>query len=69
MPHTFQLEEEQAILLLPSWPGLGDGTGAFASVTLRYAAGDLPPEYANLLSRARQVPVIPPLTPACLSAR
>ena len=59
MPHTFQLEEEQAILLLPSWPGLGDGSGAFASVTLRYAAGDLPPEFANLLSRARQVPVDP----------
>ena len=57
MPHTFQLEEEQAILLLPSWPGLGDGSGAFASVTLRYAAQELPPEFANLLSRARQVPV------------
>ena len=56
MMHTFQLEEEQAIFLLPSWPGLGDGAGAFASVTLRYAADDLPPEYANLLSRGRQVP-------------
>ena len=56
MMHTFQLEEEQAIFLLPSWPGLGDGAGAFASVTLRYAADDLPPEYANLLSRQRQVP-------------
>ena len=59
MPHTFQLEEEQAILLLPSWPGLNEGAGAFSSVTLRYAAADLPPEYANLISRARQVPVDP----------
>ena len=59
MAHTFQLEEEQAIRLLPSWPGLNDGSGAFSSVTLRYAADDLPPEYANLLSRARQVPVNP----------
>ena len=59
MPHTFQLEEEQAILLLPSWPGLNEAAGAFSSVTLRYAAADLPPEYANLISRARQVPVDP----------
>jgi hypothetical protein len=59
MPHTFQLEEEQAILLLPSWPDLNEGAGAFSSVTLRYAAADLPPEYANLISRARQVPVDP----------
>ncbi len=57
MMHTFQLEEEQAILLLPSWPGLSESGGAFASVTLRYSANDLPPEYANLLSRQRQVPV------------
>ena len=57
MMHTFQLEEEQANLLLPSWPGLSEGAGAFASVTLRYAADDLPPQYANLLSRGRQVPV------------
>ena len=56
MMHTFQLEEEQAILLLPSWPGLSEGAGAFASVTLRYSADNLPPEYANLLSRGRQVP-------------
>ena len=56
MMHTFQLEEQQAILRIPSWPGLSEGSGAFASVTLRYAADDLPPEYANLLSRARQVP-------------
>ena len=59
MPHTFQLEEEQAILLLPSWPGLNEGAGAFSSVTLRYAAADLPPEFANLISRGRQVPVDP----------
>ena len=59
MPHTFQLEEEQAILLLPSWPRLNEGAGAFSSVTLRYAAADLPPEFANLISRARQVPVDP----------
>lgn len=56
MMHTFQLEEEQAIVLLPSWPGLSEGAGAFASVTLRYSANELPPEYANLLSRGRQVP-------------
>ena len=56
MMHTFQLEEEQAILLLPSWPGLSEGAGAFASVTLRYSADNLPPQYANLLSRGRQVP-------------
>ena len=59
MPHTFQLDEEQAILLLPSWPDLNEGAGAFSSVTLRYASDDLPPEYANLISRARQVPVDP----------
>lgn len=55
-PHTFQLEEEQAALLLPSWPGLGE-SGIFSSVTLRYASDALPPEFANLLSRGRQVPV------------
>lgn len=58
MSHTFQLEEEQAALLLPSWHGLGE-SGVFSAVTLRYASDDLPPEYANLLSRQRQVPVDP----------
>ncbi len=56
--HTFQLEEEQAALLLPSWPGLGE-SGIFSSVTLRYASDALPPQYANLLSRGRQVPADP----------
>ena len=71
-PHTFQLEEEQAALLLPSWPGLGE-SGIFSSVTLRYAADALPPQYANLLSRARQVPVDPaayasaPLSPMMIN--
>ena len=72
MAHTFQLEEEQAALLLPSWPGLGE-SGIFSSVTLRYASDALPPEYANLLSRARQVPVDPtayasaPLSPTMIN--
>jgi hypothetical protein len=72
-PHTFQLEEEQAALLLPSWPGLGTDSGIFSSVTLRYASDALPPEYANLLSRARQVPVDPasyasaPLSPMMIN--
>ena len=73
MMHTFQLEEEQAILLLPSWPGLSESAGAFASVTLRYTADNLPPEYANLLSRQRQVPAdtmayaSAPLSPAVIN--
>jgi len=41
LSHTFQLEEEQAILFLPSWvPGLNDKV--FSSVTLMYATNDLP---------------------------
>ena len=59
MPHTFQLEEEQAALLLPSWHGLGDSSGIFSAVNLRYASDELPPEFANLISRGRQVPVNP----------
>ena len=71
-PHTFQLEEEQAALLLPSWPGLGE-SGIFSSVTLRYASDALPPEYANLLSRGRHVLVDPaayasaPLSPMMIN--
>ena len=70
MAHTFQLEEEQAILLLPSWPGLSEGAGAFSSVTLRYGAQELPPEYANLLSRGRQLPTAynsAPLSPMIIN--
>ena len=70
MPHTFQLEEEQAILLLPSWPGLSEGAGAFSSVTLRYGAQELPPEYSNLLSRGRQLPTAyasAPLSPMTIN--
>ena len=72
MSHTFQLEEQQAALLLPSWSGLGD-SGLFSSVNLRYASDALPPEYANLLSRGRQVPVDPtayasaPLSPMMIN--
>lgn len=50
LPHTFQLEEEQAILLLPAWPGSGSD-GAFAAVTLMLASEELPPAYHNLISR------------------
>ena len=70
MAHTFHLEEEQAILLLPSWPGLSEGAGAFSSVTLRYGAQELPPEYANLLSRGRQLPTAyasAPLSPMIIN--
>ncbi|MDE0184167.1 MAG: PKD domain-containing protein [Candidatus Poribacteria bacterium] len=50
LPHTFHLEEEQAILLLPSWPGSGSD-GAFAAVTLMLASEELPSAYHNLISR------------------
>ncbi len=32
--HTFQLEEERAVLLLPSWPGLNANMPVFSGVTL-----------------------------------
>ncbi len=52
LPHTFQLEEEQAILLLPSWPGVRGGTdGVFSAVTLMLASEELPAAYHNLISR------------------
>ena len=52
LPHTFQLEEEQAILLLPSWPGVRGGMdGVFSSVTLMLASEELPSAYHNLISR------------------
>ena len=50
LPHTFQLEEEQAILLLPSWVGAGSD-GAFSGVTLMLASEELPASYHNLISR------------------
>ena len=34
VPYTFQLEEERAVLFLPSWHGLNDGMSVFASVDL-----------------------------------
>ncbi len=56
-PHTFHLEEEQALMMLPAAPPTGpdSGTDAFASVTLMYHAEELPAEYHNLLSRARHM--------------
>ena len=43
-PHTFQLEEEQAILFLPSWPGMDSGMqGVFSSVSLMYKSKDSAP--------------------------
>ena len=52
LPHTFQLEEEQAILLLPSWPGVRGGTdGVFSAVTLMLTSEELPAAYRNLISR------------------
>ena len=51
LPHTFQLEEEQAILLLPSLPGAGMD-GVFSSATLMLASEELPAAYHNLLSRS-----------------
>ena len=52
LPHTFQLEEEQAILLLPSWPGVRGGMdGVFSTVTLMLASEELPSAYHNLISR------------------
>ena len=50
LTHTFQLEEEQAIQLIPSWAGSGSD-GAFAAVTLMLASEELPPAYHNLISR------------------
>ena len=50
LTHTFQLEEEQAIVLLPSWVGAGSD-GAFAGVTLMLASEELPASYHNLISR------------------
>ncbi len=42
--HTFQLEEEQAILFLPSWPGIESGMeSVFSSVTLMYKSKDAAP--------------------------
>ena len=42
--HTFQLEEEQAILFLPSWPGIESGMeSVFSSVTLMYKSKDSAP--------------------------
>ena len=39
--HTFQLEEEQATLLLPSWPGSDSAlSGVFSNVTLVYKSAD-----------------------------
>ena len=54
LPHTFQLEEEQAIMNLPSWPGIrGDmGQEAFSAVTLMLASEELPSTYENLISRS-----------------
>ena len=37
-PHTFQLEEERAILFLPSWPGVNEGP-IFSAVTLVHGDG------------------------------
>ena len=34
VPYTFQLEEERAVLFLPSWPGLNEDMSAFTSVDL-----------------------------------
>ena len=34
VPYTFQLEEERAVLFLPSWDGLNEGMSVFASVDL-----------------------------------
>ena len=34
VPYTFQLEEERAVLFLPSWSGLNEGMSVFASVDL-----------------------------------
>ena len=34
VPYTFQLEEERAVLLLPSWDGLNEGMSVFGSVDL-----------------------------------
>ncbi len=34
VPYTFQLEEERAVLFLPSWPGLNADMSVFESVTL-----------------------------------
>ena len=43
-PHTFQLEEEQAIIFLPSWPGIESGMeSVFSSVTLMYKSKDAAP--------------------------
>ena len=50
LPHTFQLEEEQATVLLPAWVGSGSD-GAFAAVTLMLASEELPSAYHNLISR------------------
>ena len=42
--HSFQLEEEQAILFLPSWPGSNaDMPNVFSSVTLMYKSKDATP--------------------------
>ncbi|MYE87899.1 hypothetical protein F4X33_02740 [Candidatus Poribacteria bacterium] len=34
VPYTFQLEEERAVLFLPSWSGMNEGMSVFASVDL-----------------------------------
>ena len=34
VPYTFQLEEERAVLFLPSWDGLNEGMSVFGSVDL-----------------------------------
>ena len=50
LPHTFHLEEEQAIAFLPSSVSAGSD-GAFAAATLMLASEELPSAYHNLISR------------------
>ena len=48
VPYTFQLEEERAVLFLPSWGGLNDGMSVFASVDLMIDGHDPIPMTQNM---------------------
>ena len=48
VPYTFQLEEERAVLFLPSWDGLNEGMSVFASVDLMIDGHDPIPMAQNV---------------------
>jgi hypothetical protein len=56
--HRFQLEEELALIQLPAWPGMNEGS-AFSSVTLYYTSGiEAPDDKAKFTNNVAMTPDI-----------